>query len=155
MHERKEIEGRSAGKQIVYHAIQEEADEAGLEELREMEAETTRLREATNTMKAEEKELRQAVREGASQVSLPELRCCVANLEQEKAEMTSRLVKLKSGNVQPVQMEERDKVNADHRKWERTAHARKKIRNELWAVIKDQIGGDKAEDVKEELGLEL
>lgn len=120
-----------------------------------MEAETIRLRDATIALKAEEKELRQAVREGASQIPLAELRAYVAGLEQEKAEISSRLLKLKNGNVQPFKIEESEKIKADHRKWERAAHARKKIRNELWSMIKDQVGGDKADDTKEELGLEL
>ncbi|KAK4549081.1 hypothetical protein LTR36_007537 [Oleoguttula mirabilis] len=155
MHERKEIEGRAAGKQIVYHSIQDEADEDGLEKLQAMDAETTRLREATTQLKAEEKELKLALREGTSQVPLPELRTSVASLEQEKAELVARLAKLKGGNLKPVSLDEREKVNAAHRKWQRAAAARKKIRHELWQVIAGQIEKDKIEETKEVLGLEF
>lgn len=173
MHERKEIEGKAAGKQIVYHAIQvslphslpfvcmlivldqDESDEASLSTLKEMEDETTRLREATTALKAEEKELRLALREGASQIPLPELKASVTLVEEQKTEMTARLAKLKGGNVKAVSLEEREKVGAEFRKWQRAAGARKKIRVELWKEIEGHVEREKIADTKEELGLEF
>ena len=120
-----------------------------------MDAESARLRDETDAFKAEEKELRLALREGASQVPLPELRASVTALEKQKAEMTARLAKLQDGNVKPVSLEEREKVNAEHRKWQKTADARRKIRTELWKEIEGVIEKDKIEDTKEALGLEF
>lgn len=120
-----------------------------------MDAELTRLREETAALRAEEKDLRAALREGGSQVPLPELRASVTQLEQERSEMAARLAKLKSGNLKPVSVEEREQVNADHRKWQRTANARKKICKELWAEITDYVGKDKMEETREALGLEF
>ena len=120
-----------------------------------MDAETTRLRDATTALKAEEKELRLALREGTSQVPLTELRSSIATFEQEKAEMTARLAKLKGGNLKPVSVDEREKINGDHRKWSKTAGARKKIRKELWADICGLLPTDKVEETKESLGLEF
>lgn len=134
---------------------QDEADEGGLEQLQQMDVETTRLRDATTALKGEEKELRLALREGASQTPIPELRASIAMLEQEKAEMTARLTKLQSGNVKPISAEDREKTNAEHRKWQRTAAARKKIRTELWKVIEGELEKDKWEETKEKLGLEF
>ncbi|KAK5690414.1 hypothetical protein LTR97_012282 [Elasticomyces elasticus] len=155
MHERKEIEGRAAGKQIVYHTIQEEADESGLEVLQQMDAEITRLREETLALKAEEKELRASLREGASQVPLSELKASCAALEQDKAEMTARLSKLSGGDVKPISADERNKISLDHRKWQRAASARKKIRAELWSMIADQVDKSKWQETKDEIGLEF
>lgn len=120
-----------------------------------MDVETTRLRDATSALRTEEKELRLALREGTSQVPLPELRTSVAMLEQEKAEIAARLAKLKSGNLKPVSIEEREKINADHRKWQRTAVARKKIRKDLWAEIVDKLDKDKIDETREELDLDF
>lgn len=173
MHERSEIEGKAAGKQIVYHAIQvrplsiliaclvltnagqEEADEDSATTLQEMEDETKRLRETTVSLKAEEKELRLALREGASQVPLPELKASVASLEQQKWEMTARLAKLKGGNLKPVSLEERERVSAEHRKWQKAAAARKKIRTEVWKEIESNLEREKVEETMEELRLEF
>ncbi|EMC99983.1 hypothetical protein BAUCODRAFT_358224 [Baudoinia panamericana UAMH 10762] len=155
LHERKEIEGRAAGKQVVYHAIQDEADEAGLGQLQQMDAEAARLRDATTTLKAEEKELRGTLRGGAAQVPLPELRTAVATLEQTKAEMAGRLEKLTSGNVKPVSLKESEEINLEHRKWQKIAGARSTIRAELWKVIEGLIEKDKVAETKESLGLDF
>ncbi|KAK3703524.1 hypothetical protein LTR37_014371 [Vermiconidia calcicola] len=155
MHERNEIEGRAAGKQIVYHVIQDEPDESAVEQLAAMESETTSLREATTGLKTEEKELRLSLREGASQIPLTELKASVAALEQEKDEITARLAKLRSGSIKPISLEERDKVGLEHRKWQKTSNARKKIRNELWKEIEGLTEKEKIEETKEELGLEF
>ncbi|KAI6813010.1 hypothetical protein KC340_g18173 [Hortaea werneckii] len=155
MHERKEIEGRAAGKQLIYHVIQDDADEADLEKLQEMDAETSRLKSATLELKAEEKDLRQTLRQEGAQVPLPELRVAVDTLRQEEAELSARLATLKHGNTKSITIEEREQINSEHRKWSRTAAARKKIRKELWAEIESHLGKEKAAETKEMLGLEF
>lgn len=120
-----------------------------------METETKRLKDATTALKGEEKELRLSLREGASQVSLPELKAAVSTFEQQKAELAVRLAKLQGGAVKPVSSEEREKVGSDHRRWEKTANARKKIRTELWRTIVESLDKEKAEETKENLGLEF
>ena len=134
---------------------QDEADEASLSTLKEMEEETTRLRDATAALKAEEKELRLALREGASQVPLPELKASVTLLEEQKAEMTARLAKLKGGGLKAVSLEERERVGMEFRKWQRVAGARKRIRGELWREIEGNLEREKVAETKEELGLEF
>lgn len=120
-----------------------------------MDEETKRLRDATVVFKAEEKILRLALRECASQLPLSELKASVASLGEQKAEMTARLAKSKGGDVKALSLEQRDKVNSEHRKWQKTANARKKIRTELWKEIEMVIEKDKTEETKEELGLEF
>ncbi|TKA65522.1 hypothetical protein B0A55_09152 [Friedmanniomyces simplex] len=149
MHERKEIEGRAAGKQI------DEADEASLEQLQQMDTETARLREETVALKAEEKELQKALRGSASQVPLSGLKASIAALEHDKAEMMARLAKLTSGSVRPIGVEEREGIGREHRVWRKAAAARKRIRGELWGVMAGAIEREKWEETKEGLGLEF
>ena len=125
------------------------------EELQEMEAETMRLKNETAALKTEEKELRLAVREGASQMPLPDLKASVTALEQQKAEMEARLHKLKSGKLKPISIEERVKVEKEHRMWQRTAGARKKVRLDMWKQIEEMIEKETIEETKEGLGLEF
>lgn len=120
-----------------------------------MDAETTRLKDETNARKAEEKELRLALRGGAGQVPLPELKATVTALEEQKEGIATRLDKLKGGNIKAVSLEERESIGKEHRKWQKTANARKNIRTELWQEIVSAIEKDKIEDTKEELGLEF
>jgi len=142
-------------RNVILIVRQDEADEASIEKLHEMDTETTRLRNETVAFKTEEKELRSALRDGASRIPLPELQASVTALEQQKAELVSRLEKLKGGDSKPVSPEERDKVKSDHRKWHKTANNRKKIRSELWKEVTQIIDKDKWEETKEDLGLEF
>ncbi len=137
-------------------APQDEADEASLESLQQIDAKTTRLRDETTALKAEEKELQKALRGGgASQISLSDLKASIAALERDKAEMAARLSALTSGDLKPVSVEEREKICAEHRMWQRAAAARKRIRGELWGVIKGVVEKEKWEETREELGLEF
>ncbi|TKA42583.1 hypothetical protein B0A54_07425 [Friedmanniomyces endolithicus] len=127
-----------------------------LESLQQIDAKTTRLRDETTALKAEEKELQKALRGGgASQISLSDLKASIAALERDKAEMAARLSALTSGDLKPVSVEEREKICAEHRMWQRAAAARKRIRGELWGVIKGVVEKEKWEETREELGLEF
>ena len=120
-----------------------------------MEDETTRLKDATAALKADEKGLRASLKDHASVTPLPELKTSVAALQQEKEEMSERLAKLKNGNVKPITPEERDKVAVDYNKWKQILTARRKIRAEMWKTIVDvNPEPEKIGDVKESLGLE-
>lgn len=120
-----------------------------------MEVETTRLKDATAALKADEKGLRAALKDHASVTPLPELKASVAALQQQKEEMCERLIKLKNGNVKPITPEERDKVTAEYNKWQKSLAARRKIRAEMWKIIADvNPDSEKLDDVKHSLGLE-
>lgn len=121
-----------------------------------MEAETTRLRETTQTLKLEEKQLRKALHDGATFVPMSELQASVTALEQQQAEMSARLEKLQGGSVQPMSAEQREKISKDWKTWQKTANARKNIRKELWETIVTIVGEkEKIAETKEELGLEF
>ena len=120
-----------------------------------MENETTRLKDATAALKADEKGLRATLKDYASVTPLPELKASVATLQQQKEEMSERLTKLKNGNIKPITPEERDKVAAEYTKWQKSLAARRKIRAEMWNILADvNPDPEKLGDVKESLGLE-
>ena len=140
---------------LLTRSAKNENDDTSPENLQTIEAETTRLRNETAAYKAQEKDLRAELREDAGRISLPELKASIAELEGDKAELIARLTKVKSGDVKPVHAEERTRINDEHRKWQKIAAARSKIRAELWKEIASIVGSGKAEDTKEELGLEF
>lgn len=120
-----------------------------------MDAEATRLKDATSALKADEKGLRASLRDHASVTPLPELKASVASLQKQKEEMLARLAKLKDGNVKPITPEEREKVAVEHKKWQQSVAARRKIRAEMWKIIADIVAEPgKLAEVKESLGLE-
>lgn len=120
-----------------------------------MDEETARLRDETTALKVEEKELRSSLREGASQVPLPELKASVTALEEEKAGLEARLEKLKDGGLKPVSVEDREKVNVEYKRWLKCAGNRRKIRTEMWKTICEGIGKAEAVELKESMGLEF
>lgn len=120
-----------------------------------MDAETTRLKDATAQLKVEEKAVRAILRDHASLTPLPELKASVAALQQEKETLSARLAKLKDGDVKPITAEERARVIAEHKKWQGCVGSRRKIRLEMWRMIEDLISDkEKAAETKERLGLE-
>jgi 26S proteasome regulatory subunit (ATPase 3-interacting protein) len=125
-----------------------------METLQQMTTETTRLKDATAALKADEKGLRASLRDHTSLTPLPELKASVASLQQEKETMSARLAKLKDGQVKPITAEERDKVSVEHSKWKKLVASRRKIRGELWKIIADAVEPHALAETKEKLGLE-
>jgi len=119
-----------------------------------MEAETTRLKDATAALKADEKGLRASLRDHTSLMPLPELKASVTSMQQEKETMSKRLAKLKDGDVKPITPEEREKVAVEHSKWKKIAASRRKICGELWKIVAEITEPDKLGEMKEKLGLE-
>ncbi|CAK4022293.1 Hypothetical predicted protein [Lecanosticta acicola] len=155
MEERKDIAGAASGKQQVYHALQPELEEDQVEQLREIDTGIARLREETNALKSEEKELRETLRKSTTQIPLPQLKSEVAGLESQKHDIETRLTKLKGGNLKPISAEEKAKVNDFYRRAQKSLDARKKIRLELFKTVEESVGKEKGVEVKDELGLEF
>lgn len=134
---------------------QQEPEESSIEALQAMEVEAKRFKEETVALKTEEKELRLALREGFSQVPLPEVKATVGRLEQEKADVLARLAKLKSGNIKPTSADERDRINREYAMWQKAANDRKKIRVELWKSIEGNLEKKEAAELKESWELDV
>nr|OQO17822.1 hypothetical protein B0A51_14256 [Rachicladosporium sp. CCFEE 5018] len=158
MHERSKIEGRAAGKQIVYHVIQQPPEEGAVEALNVTEEETVKLKDDTANLKLQEKALRNALREGATVVPLAELKGDISVLGTETAEIEARLEKLKGGNVKPVSPvspEEREEIAKQHKLFSKTATARRRICVELWKDITglECVSEEEAENLRERFDL--
>ena len=129
----------NAGKQWVYHAVQDPDDAMSLEDLAAMDKEIADLRETIATTKANEKLMRANLISVNATLSTEELRSSVSLLEMEKREIIMRLGPLRSGNVKPVLAEEKEAVDKEWREWSRKASSRKKICMELWAISTEEM----------------
>lgn len=138
----------SSGKQLVYHAVQDPADAMSLDDLAAMDKEIATLRDSIATAKANEKLLRANLISVNATLSTDELRSSVTLLEHEKEEVLGRLGLLRSGNVKPVQPEEKEVVDREWVQWSRKAGVRKKICLELWEFCTEEVPEGKT---KEEL----
>ncbi|KAL2003583.1 hypothetical protein VTN02DRAFT_3249 [Thermoascus thermophilus] len=160
MFERKQIEGRVSGKQIVYHALQDPADDATPEALAAIDDEIRQLQDKLAAYKASEKAMRGELAVLCAKVPISELRQEVSKLEVERAETLDRLAKLRSSdndddNSVPVSAEQRAKVEREWKEWRKHAHVRKKICRDLWERCTEVLPEDTTkEDLWESLGLE-
>jgi 26S proteasome regulatory subunit (ATPase 3-interacting protein) len=123
----------------VYHTLQDPNDCATPEDLAIIDGQIAALRKETNTINAEIKTLRATLSSLESRMSTSDLHTSVVTMEKEKEEATARLVKLRSGDVKPVSMEEKAAVDTDMRKWDKVAANRAKITKEMWDSILDVL----------------
>lgn len=130
---------RNAGKQWVYHAVQDPDDAMSLEDLAAIDKEIAELRETITRAKANEKLLRANLISVNATLSTEELRSSVSLLGLEKEDILARLGPLRSGTVKPVLPEEKEAVDKTWREWSRKASSRKKICMELWAISTEEM----------------
>ncbi|KAI9886567.1 MAG: regulatory particle non-ATPase [Watsoniomyces obsoletus] len=139
LHERGELMGRTSGKQAVYHVPQNPSEVATPEELSAMDDEMTSLKESITQLKAEYKTLATNLNNLQSTVTTNDLREAVQELEDTRTELLERLTPLREGNVSPIPMAEREKVEKEYVKARRDAVVRKRIFEEFWGLVRDGL----------------
>ncbi|KAF1811297.1 TBPIP-domain-containing protein [Eremomyces bilateralis CBS 781.70] len=155
LHERKTIEGRAAGKQLVYHAIQTTTDDCSPDALADLDAQITTLRDEVTDLRSQSTTLKSQLQALSSEQSPTELLTSIATREAEKASLTAKLEKLRGGEVAAVPEAERVRVEAAVRNWRAIEGRRRKIAGDLWAEIEEGVrmsGGD-VQELKEQFGL--
>ncbi|KJF60070.1 uncharacterized protein CIMG_10871 [Coccidioides immitis RS] len=158
LHEKKQVEGRALGKQIVYHAIQDAIDEATPEGLAGLDEEIEAFKSQVASAKSQNKLLKAELTTLNARVSTSELRQCLAALEGEKRNLIASLAPSKASSVQAkaVTAEEKASLEKEWRKWRKHVTVRKKICHEMWMrcteVLPEAVQGK--EELWESLGLE-
>ncbi|KAA8613304.1 Tat binding protein 1-interacting [Pyrenophora tritici-repentis] len=140
LHEQKLIEGRAAGKQIVYHALQNAAEACTTSELAALDTTILDLRTRTTALLATAKALRSTLSSLNSTLSTADLVTHVHALEQEKTQLETRLDALRKGKAKKISREEREGVEMEWKKWGKVAKARERIVKEMWGVIEEGVG---------------
>ncbi|QGA21393.1 hypothetical protein EYB26_009103 [Talaromyces marneffei] len=159
MHERKEIEGRAAGKQMVYHAIQQvDANDTTGTKGRDPNQPTKDFEEKISVLKIREKDLREKLATINAVIPIPILKDQIANLEEKKALLGSQVSTL-SAEMQKssdcVCKEDFDRIDLEWRKWHSQVTSRKRIFLEFWVRCTEVLPQDMTPaDLKETLGIE-
>ncbi|EMD68795.1 hypothetical protein COCSADRAFT_109737 [Bipolaris sorokiniana ND90Pr] len=151
LYEQKLIEGRTAGKHIVYHALQDAADTCTPEQLAALDAEIDNLRTQTAALNATAKTLRCTLASVTSTLSTADLIASVDLLEREKVEIEERLDGLRKGKARMVTPAERQAIEQSWKKSVRTAKNREKIAREMWKIIADNLPDDEAREEHREM----
>ena len=111
-----------------------------------MENEIVTLRQETADTKSKEKMLRAELISISATMSTQDLQASITSLEVEKKEVLARLRPLREGNVKPVSLEEKEKVDKEYKKWSKCALARKKICMELWDMCTEVLEEGKTKE---------
>jgi hypothetical protein len=72
-------------------------------------------------------------------------------LKEEERAIVERLEPLRSGDVKPVDPEQRKAVDNDLKVWRERERRRRKIVKEMWSLISESVGGQQGEEALEEL----
>ncbi|OBT51080.1 hypothetical protein VE04_08826, partial [Pseudogymnoascus sp. 24MN13] len=137
MFERGEIAGKASGKQWVYWGVQDPNATSTPAELAATDARIASLRDSIPSLKSELKSASTALSTLRSAPTTDALRSAVQTLETDKQDKEARLRVLRAGGIKPVNVEEREKVAAEWRKWKRTRDNRKRAYKELEAMLLD------------------
>ncbi|OJJ84108.1 putative TBP interacting domain protein [Aspergillus glaucus CBS 516.65] len=156
LHQNKEVEGRVAGKQTVYHVPQDSSDEATTGVIANLDEEIKQLEEKLATLKTDEKNARAELATLRSKPLLSELRQDIDRLETEKESMLARLDEFhgRDSSVQ-VSPEERAEVEREWKRWQRQVNVRRRICRDMWMKCSEVVPeGMTREELWESLGLE-
>ncbi|MCJ1388970.1 hypothetical protein MMC18_001822 [Xylographa bjoerkii] len=148
LHEQNLIAGKAAGKQIVYHALQDPNNAASPEDIVAMDREITDLQEKIAAAKGEERIAKANLIALNATMSTHDLRASLIALEAQKKDILFRLNPLRSGSVKTVSPQEKAEVDQAWKLWNSRANTRKKICMEVWAVVTEEMPEGKT---KEEL----
>ncbi|KAF2629873.1 TBPIP-domain-containing protein [Macroventuria anomochaeta] len=155
LHEQKLIEGRPAGKQIVYHALQSPDDAVSPEQLADYDTRITSLQTQTTDLQALTKTLRSTLASLNSTLSTADMLSNISSLEHEKSEIVTRLESLRAGHAKKVTAEERAKVEKEWKMMKGVMGRREKIAREFWAMVQEGTEGSEAlEELREGWGMD-
>lgn len=155
LHEQRRIEGRAAGKQIVYHAVQDANNTCTTDQLAALDAQIASLRTDTATLHATAKAMRSTLSNLNSTLRTADLLEAVAALEAEKVQLTARLGALRAGKAKMVTPEEREEVEREWSRFGALARKRGGIARDMWRFIADQVpDAEKREELREAFDLD-
>ncbi|GKZ29690.1 hypothetical protein AbraIFM66950_006092 [Aspergillus brasiliensis] len=155
LHQNKQIEGRAAGKQIVYHALQETSNEVTPEMITALDEQTEQLQKQVSGLEAAEKKTRAELAAICARPLLSELRRDVGQLEQEHEAIHVRLVQARGSNAGTVPVQVKVDAETDWKHWQNQANVRGRICRDLWRMCSEVVPDNMArEGLWEDLGLE-
>ncbi|KAF3005169.1 hypothetical protein E8E13_010614 [Curvularia kusanoi] len=155
LHEQKLVEGRTSGKSVVYHALQDPNDAVTSEQLTEYDNRIRTLKDQTADLENVAKTLRTTLASLNSSLSTADMLSSITSLEREKAEIMARLDSLRAGHAEKVTPEEREKVEREWRVMKGVSARREKIAKEFWKTVEEMTESkEKCAELREGWGLD-
>jgi 26S proteasome regulatory subunit (ATPase 3-interacting protein) len=114
---------------------QDPKDSATPEELASLDKSIASLREVIPSLKDSLKVKSAALATLRSEPTTQALQIAVDNLEKQRDETEARLKVLRSGSVKPVSKEEKERGEAEYKKWAKKAFMRKRMWKEAEEIL--------------------
>jgi len=114
---------------------QDPKDSATPEELASLDTSIASLREVVPSLKATLKVKSNSLATLRTEPTTQALQVAVDNMEKERDENEARLKVHRSGSVKPMSKDEKERVEAEHKKWARKALMRKRMWKEAEGVL--------------------
>lgn len=131
-----------SGKQSVYHALQDSSDGATPKAIAALDQDIKQFQDHLTTLKAEDKQARAELAEFSSRPLLSELRGDIERLQKEKEDILGGLASLGGNKSAVISPEELQAVEKQWKYWQRQAHVRRRICNELWGRCSEVVPED-------------
>ncbi|KAJ5885300.1 Chitin synthase activator (Chs3) [Penicillium taxi] len=143
LHQNGEIEGKTAGKQVVYHAIQDPSQSATPETIAAINQEIKTLQDELVTIKTGEKKVRAALTALEAKPRICDLQQEVHQLKEQWDTIQARVSKAQGDTLQ-IPVEERDKLEKEWKQWQRHATVRRRLCRDLWGKCTEYLPDDLA-----------
>ncbi|KIK39878.1 hypothetical protein CY34DRAFT_807780 [Suillus luteus UH-Slu-Lm8-n1] len=151
--EKGEIVQKTYGKTSFFVANQASIDAVPADKLTELEAECKTVEDNNNIFVAEVKAITAELSKLKNCPTDEELEAQIASTKQGIAQLTERLVPLRSG-APLISAEELVKIDADWAKWRQEWIRRRKVFTTFWQLATDSLPPQEAETLLEDLGME-
>ncbi|PYH41133.1 putative TBP interacting domain protein [Aspergillus saccharolyticus JOP 1030-1] len=141
----KQIEGRTAGKQVVYHALQEASDEVTSKMIAALDESVKQAQEKLSSLQAQEKKTRLELATLSTKPLFSELRHDIDQLVHERGVAQALLPTMARKDSAHVPMEiMRAGAEEEWKCWQKHASSRARICGDLWQMCSEALLGDTA-----------
>ncbi|KAG2093782.1 TBPIP-domain-containing protein [Suillus cothurnatus] len=152
--EKGEIVQKTYGKTSFFVANQASIDAVPADKLTELEVECKTVEDSNNALAAEVKAITAELSKLKNCPTDEELEAEIANTKKGIAQLTDRLVPLRSG-APLISAEELVKIDGDWAKWRAEWIRRRKVFMTFWQLATDSLPPQEAEILLEDLGMEF
>ncbi|KAJ5692095.1 TBPIP-domain-containing protein [Penicillium macrosclerotiorum] len=132
LHQNGEIEGRTAGRQIVYHSLQDPVALADAGDIETLNQEIEECQNQLSITKAGEKKIRAALVALQTKPRLCDLRQEIQRLDEERVALQGHLNAFSDNENVLMAPEDRENLERQWKHWQRQAIVRRRLCRELW-----------------------
>lgn len=130
------------GKQTVYHALQDLAQDATPEAIAALNKEIEKAQDQLSTIKADEKHIRATLAGLEAKRRISDLERDIQHLEAEREAIQAQLGDSQGSNEIRISVEDRGKLEQEWKQWQRHATVRRGICRDLWRQCTEVLPED-------------